>query len=168
MQVRDLLDDVPLSKDTVIPLAMEQLLREELNIAENWQHAEGLILQAIELMPDQLPLQVALYKLYAYSNRFDESLELINRVLNQAASQCGFDSDWQHLTGHTTNWSHVVGAKRLYLYSMKATGFVRLRRGDIDQAYAVLSKLLELDPQDQVGGSVVFEMAERMLEAEEA
>ena len=164
MQVQDLLDDVPLSQGSVIPLTMKQLLREELNIADNWQHAEGLLRQAIAHMPEQLALKVALYKLYAYSNRFAESLVVINQTLQQAADNCGFNADWANLTAASTQWFPATGDKRLYLYSLKATGFVKLRSGDIDGAFQVLSKLLELDPQDQVGGSVVFEMAEQMLE----
>lgn len=54
MQVRDLLDDIPMSQDSVIPLEMKQLLREELNIAQDWEHAESLSQRAIEAMPDQL------------------------------------------------------------------------------------------------------------------
>tara|TARA_Y100001970_G_C13473724_1_gene480972 strand:- start:345 stop:500 length:156 start_codon:yes stop_codon:yes gene_type:complete len=51
---------------------------------------------------------------------------------------------------------------------MKALGFVSLRVGNIPLATAVLEKLLELDPADEVGGSVVYDMAQSLLDAEQA
>ena len=61
---------------------------------------------------------------------------------------------------------NATGATRLYLYSLKATGFVQLRKGNVQAALAVLQKLRELDPMDQVGGSVVWEMAQRLLDSD--
>ena len=62
----------------------------------------------------------------------------------------------------------AAGNDRLYLYSLKALGFVRLRRGNVDGATRVLDELARLDPQDQVGGSVVADMAERVRSADAA
>ena len=166
MQLRDLLDELPRGNDAVIPLALQQLLRQDLNIKEDWQTAEQLLLKAQIMLPEQLEVKIALYKLYAYSNRFEESLRLINEVLNTVAGQEGFDRDWRTLTVTTACWYPAVGRLRYFLYSLKASGFVYLRSGDIDQAYAVLRKLLELDPQDQVGGSVVLELAQGLMEEE--
>jgi hypothetical protein len=116
-------------------------------------------------MPAKLEILVALYKMYAYSNRFDESLQRINQVLQLSSEQMGFASDWRELEPGE-RWHNVSGATRLYLYSMKATGFVQLRNGNVNAAVEVLTKLEQLDPLDQVGGSVVMEMAQRLLEAD--
>ncbi|MCB1889489.1 MAG: hypothetical protein KDH20_17910 [Rhodocyclaceae bacterium] len=45
---------------------------------------------------------------------------------------------------------------------------MRLRRGNVDGATRVLDELARLDPQDQVGGSVVADMAERVRSADAA
>lgn len=164
MQLRDLFDELPVAGSGVIPLAMQQLLREDLDVASDWHGAEQLLLRARQALPEQLEIMVALYKLYAYSNRFDEALRIIDQVLEQAAGMAGFDCDWRRLTADSADWHNAKGAVRVYLYSLKATGFVRLRRGDIRIAYDVLCKLVQLDPQDQVGGSVVLDMAERVME----
>ena len=166
MQLRDLFDETPVNTDAVIPMALQQLLRSDLDVKDDWQRAENTLLQALAALPDQIEVRIALYKLYAYSNRFDESLQHIGEVLARTAVQAGFDADWRNLDAHSVCWNPARGAVRFYLYSLKATGFVRLRRGDLELAYEVLSKLLELDPLDQVGGSVVFEMAERLIEVE--
>lgn len=166
MQLRDLLDELPAMGD-VVPLPLQQLLREPLDVVEDSERAEKLLLGAKKLMPERLELAVALYKMYAYTNRFEESLALINEVLQKASDTCGFAADWRQLTPASAHWNNATGAVRLYLYSLKATGFVLLRKGDFDGAVAVLAKLAELDHQDQVGGSVVREMAERLVEEDE-
>lgn len=166
MQLRELLDELPLN-GPVVPLPMQQLLREPLDVVEDGERAEKLLLGAKKLLPDRLELSVALYKMYAYTNRFEESLALIDEVLEKASNSCGFPADWRLLNPESAHWQNATGPLRLYLYSLKATGFVLLRKGEIDGAVAVLAKLAELDPQDQVGGSVVMEMAERLLETED-
>ncbi len=162
MQLRDLLDETPRQGDAVVPIALQQLLRADLDVSQEWESAEQLLLQAREAMPESLEILVALYKLYAYSNRFDQSLALIRCVLAAAASREGFDADWRRLDSDSAAWFPAEGAVRHYLYAMKAMGFVSLRKGDLATANAVLARLATLDPRDQVGGSVVLEMAQRL------
>ncbi|WP_296983939.1 MULTISPECIES: hypothetical protein [unclassified Thalassolituus] len=168
MLIRDLFGDAPLSEEDKSSLDIQRLLREPINIQQDWQRAEQLLLGAVRKMPQRLEVKIALYKMYAYANRFDASRELIFKVLEQAASQVGFEPDWRSLTINSVDWSKPAGATRLYLYSMKALGFVSLRVGNIPLATAVLEKLLELDPADEVGGSVVYDMAQSLLDAEQA
>jgi tetratricopeptide (TPR) repeat protein len=168
MQLRDLFEDFSIPAASVpgapgvAPLALEKLLREPLDVAVDWKRAERLLLEAREQLPERLEIQIALYKMYAYTNLFDESLLLINSVLKLAATQAGFHPDWSRLHEDSAPWYPATGAVRFYLYTLKATGFVLLRKGDIDGALRVLRKLRELDPLDQVGGSVVMAMAERL------
>ncbi len=164
MQLRDLFDEFPGSEGSVTPIALQQLLREDLNVKQDWQQAEQLLLKARQDLPQQLEILIALYKLYAYSNRFEESLAVIDEVLHRAAESSGFDADWRQLDADSATWNPAMGRVRYYLYSLKATGFVCLRSGAVEKAHAVLIKLLELDPLDQVGGSVVYEMAQGLLE----
>lgn len=164
MQLRDLFDDFPLDDADVVQFSLQQILRQPLDIFVDSQRTEQLLLQACDLLPERLEVRVALYKWYAYSNRFEESLALIDDVLLRAARTGGFAADWRLLTRQSAHWHPATGVLRLYLYSLKATGFVCLRKGDLATACAVLEKLQELDPQDQVGGSVVYGMAQRLVE----
>ncbi|RLT90629.1 MAG: hypothetical protein D9N13_07705 [Ketobacter sp. GenoA1] len=165
MQIKDLFDDMPLPEGAVVDIRLQKLLREPLDVCADWQRTENLLLEAHRLMPQQLEVLVALYKMYAYSNRFDESLQRIEQVLTLSAALAGFPADWGSLQAGAT-WLNATGATRLYLYSLKATGFVQLRKGNVQAALAVLQKLRELDPMDQVGGSVVWEMAQRLLDSD--
>ncbi len=164
MQLRDLFDEVSRGDSRVIPLELQQLLRRDLDVSSDWRSAEDLLLTAREQLPQQLEVLVALYKLYAYSNRFDDALQVIDETLALASQQAGFAADWRQLDENSAAWNPARGALRTYLYSLKATGFVRLRRGDLNEAWTVLLKLQQLDPMDQVGGSVVRDMAERLLD----
>jgi len=166
MQLSDLFNEFPVTDGDVIPLALQQLLREPLNVCDDWSRAEKLLLDAQSLMPERMEITVALYKMYAYSNRHAEALNLIDKVLMASATDGGFDSNWKKLNATSAAWKDAHGTIRFYLYSLKAKGFVLLRSGELEQAVEVLHKLLELDPLDQVGGSVVFQMAERLLEDE--
>ncbi len=167
MQLRDLFNELPVTRATVVPLALRQLLNEPLDVHHDWPRAEGLLLRTRELLPEALELPMALYKMYAYTNRFSESLTLIHEVLNRAATQGGFNPDWRQLAPGNAPWDAERGPCRIYLYSLKALGFVLLRNGEAQQAGEVLEKLQQLDPQDRVGGSVVREMAHRVLREEE-
>ena len=77
MQIKDLFDDMPLPEGAVVDIRLQKLLREPLDVCADWQRTENLLLEAHRLMPQQLEVLVALYKMYAYSNRFDESLQRI-------------------------------------------------------------------------------------------
>ena len=164
MQLRDLFDEFPMGRDEVVPPALQQLLKTSLNVNEDWQRAEKLLYDTRRVLPERLEIPVALYKMYAYSNRFDESLELVEEVLTRAAEDGGFPHDWQELNRDSASWSEARGGVRVFLYSMKVKGFVLLRKRKVQEAHAVLRKLSELDPEDQVGGSVVYEIATRLLE----
>ncbi len=168
MQLRDLFNEIYSSNSSVIPFAIQQMLREPLNIAEDWQRTEKLLLDAREALPDQIEIIVALYKMYAYTNRFEESLALIQEVLDKTSASLGFSSDWRQLIVSDDQWVRPEGPRRWFLYSLKAAGFVNLRNGNISLATEVLNKLLELDPMDEVGGSVVYDMASRLLEDAES
>lgn len=167
MQLRDLFNEFPMGRGDVVPLALQQLLNEPLNVNDDWPRAEGLLLEARRMLPERLEIPVALYKMYAYSNRFAEAMALIDEVLERAAKAGNFPADWTLLHGASADWGEALGAVRFYLYSLKAKGFVSLRMGEVAQAHAVLTKLCQLDAKDLVGGSVVLDMAERVREAED-
>ncbi|AOV15822.1 hypothetical protein BJI67_00950 [Acidihalobacter aeolianus] len=167
MQLRDLFGDVPVSGEGVVPMELQKLLREPLDVYADPARTERLLLAARAQFPERLELAVALYKMYAYSNRFEASRALIAEVLERSAAEAGFSADWRQLGPDSAAWHPARGAVRCYLYTLKALGFVSLRQGEAEAAHAVLSHLRTLDPQDQVGGNVVYEMAVRLLDDEE-
>ncbi|MAR90117.1 MAG: hypothetical protein SV765_04645 [Pseudomonadota bacterium] len=167
MLIRDLFDGAPWVAE-VADLQWQKLLREPLDVYQDPDRTEALLLQAHQLMPERLEVLVALYKMYAYSNQFSKAQQRIHQVLQLSARDAGFAPDWWHLDAGSGPWDPAEGAARWYLYSLKAMGFVLLRQQELGQALAVLYKLQQLDPRDQVGGSVVLELAQRLEEGAEA
>lgn len=168
MQVRDLFDDLPLPDAGADADTLNALLNAPLDLRHGWDRTERLIDDARRAMPGRLELNEAMYKLLAYSGRLEAAEVLIAETLERAAAAGGFDADPARLAADDARWAGASGVARLYLYSLKAMGFVRLRRENVDGAVSVLDELARLDPLDQVGGSVVAGMAGRLQVADAA
>lgn len=138
--------------------AVNALLQQAVAAYSDTERAEDLLWQAQRMAPRQLEVYIALYKFYFYKYRLEDAERVAGMALAQAAEQGGFSADWRLLSVASTDWCRD-GAERVYLYSLKALGFIRLRRGDADGGTAILEKLTELDPTDQVGGSVLMDLA---------
>lgn len=139
---------------------VNRLLQSAVACAEDFERARGYLYEARALDPDQLEVYVALYKFCFYRGHFNEAEQIALDALERAACNAGFIGDWNQLDESTTDWSSPDVPVRLYLYSLKALGFIRLRKGDHHGAREVLETLARLDPEDQVGGSVIKTLAE--------
>lgn len=163
MQLRELFNDFPFKSD-VVPLAVQKLLNEPLDVLEDWSRAEKILQNASKILPERPEPLVALYKLYAYSNRFEESLALIHKTLNLVATLGGFTPRWEDIDSLNPGWKHNDENVRWFLYSMKALGFVAIRQGNIAEAHRILSRLTELDTEDLVGASVLLDVTSRLTD----
>jgi tetratricopeptide (TPR) repeat protein len=134
--------------------------------ADDFERARAYLYQARSLDPDQLEVYVALYKFCFYRGRFDEAENIALEALARAADNGGFARDWTALDVSSTDWTRIDTTARLYLYSLKALGFIRLRKGDSAGASDVLQTLARLDPDDQVGGTVVMTLAASVADDE--
>ncbi len=167
MLVRDLFADTPIHQDALASLDLQRLMREPIDVTQDWQRAERLLQRVMAQLPHRLETQVALFKMYAYDGQHGKAKALILNVLTQAAERFGFDPDWRQLTAASAPWKGSTGDVRCYLYSMKALGFVCLRQGNTTEAEAVLDKLQELDTDDEIGSSVVYQLALALVEEED-
>ncbi|EIJ41098.1 hypothetical protein BegalDRAFT_0175 [Beggiatoa alba B18LD] len=142
-----------------IPPEIDLLLQQAVKAYDNTEESERLLWQAQQMKPEQLEVYIALYKFYFYKYRLDEARRVAELSLAMCAKVGGFDADWTHLTIDSANWSNPEGAERVYLYTLKALSFIRLRQLRFADADQVLTKLQELDPLDQVGSSVLRDVA---------
>jgi tetratricopeptide (TPR) repeat protein len=120
---------------------------------------EAALLGAVTEWPRSLDARIALYKFYFRRGRYVDAERAVWATLREAARQSGFRWNYRLLRPDTADWEDHAGPARLYLFSLKALGVVRLRRGKIEAARRVLEKLLELDPHDGVGGEAFLSIA---------
>ena len=149
-----------------MPPSINALMQQAVAAYDDTQRAESLLWQAQKLGPEQLAIYVALYKFYFYKNFLRQAENVVHMALSQAAELGGFESDWRQLTPASTDWSVGDSPQRYYLYSLKALAFIRLRLDDAEMGTAILHHLAELDPEDQVGSSVLLDLAVALVEDE--
>lgn len=121
--------------------------------------AEGELLAIIARYPEALDARIALYKFYFRRGHYVEAERAAWGTLREAARQGRFTRNYRRLTPASADWEDHRAPARLYLFSLKALGVIRLRRGKTASARRVLTKLLELDPQDGVGGGTFLNIA---------
>jgi hypothetical protein len=134
--------------------------------------AEALLHKAYFLAPEALVVLVALYRYYFYQHRLDDALLVAGRTLDIVGRRLDFPDDWRRL--HQEHLGYAVmrsmGLLRFYLSVLKATGYVNLRLGRMDEGRAQIEKLVELDSHDRFGGrallaTVVAAVAECIAES---
>lgn len=154
----DLYFDEPLSADD------ETLLIKAANAYPD-KVSEEILLDLLERLPTNLTIIVALYRFYYYQHRYHEALSIADAALKVSASMMDLQVGWENLTeNHLGKGVFVsMGLIRFYMLGLKASAYLLLRVGEIEQAYARLKKIIELDPTNQFGADFLFKMAEKEL-----
>jgi len=147
-----------------VPADINVYLQRAVQAYDDTAEAEQLLWAAHRLNPEQLEVYIALYKFYFYKYRLLDAERVCRLALTTCARLGGFAADWRELDISSADWQVSEGPERVYLYSLKALGFIRLRRLDFNEGQQILEKLRELDVQDQVGGSVLLDVAAGMRE----
>jgi hypothetical protein len=142
----------------VIPAEVNVLLQQAAAHADDFDRSECALLAARRVAPGQLEVFIALYKLYFYRGLVEQAEQVVRETLQTAADSGAFDADWRRLTRTGVDWQVCEGPARVYLYTLKALSFIRLRRNDSRGAAELLAALARLDPDDQVGADVLRDM----------
>ena len=116
--------------------------------------AESLLIEALELDRQCLPVYFALYEFYFYSARLLDAERIVLAALKTAARQAGIPSDWSTLSPDSAAWGDTRSPAHFYLFTLKALVFIRLRQGHREQATELLEKLATLDSADTIGAGV--------------
>ncbi|AJQ94896.1 hypothetical protein [Gynuella sunshinyii] len=124
---------------------------------------EAALISALKRWPEVLDIHISLYKFYFRCGRYAEAEWGAWKALSMAARQAGISHNYRRLHVHSTDWSTANEPARQFLFSLKALGVIRLRRQKLADAQRVLTKLMELDPNDEVGGGSYFQIAEKLI-----
>jgi hypothetical protein len=141
----------------------EQLQKAASSITNGPESLEALCMAHV-MAPQQLEVLVALYKFHFYQGALDQAEDYVFQALIKSAQAGGFKYDWERLTPESTDWNDVRGPGRVYLYSLKALAFIRLRQDNPAHAENILDTLRRLDPEDKVGANVIRDLLHAMKE----
>lgn len=114
--------------------------------------------RALKAAPNQLESMVAMYKFLFYRGDLDHAEEVVFQTLIKASLQGKFSNNWKDLNPESADWSDSNSPARVYLYTLKALAFIRLRQNMQRDAVKILEVLERLDPHDQVGANVIREL----------
>ena len=130
--------------------------------AENYEtgDAELPLLKAYFLAPQSLNVLVALNRFYYYQHRLEDALQATVKALAVIRPLIGFPEDWRDLQqSHITDASPVsLTQVRLYLFTLKAVGFLNMRLHNLDVSQGIFEKLVELDSKDRIGAQGLLEL----------
>ena len=141
------------------PPIIAETLRQAADCYADTEKAEFIMWAALKADPQCLGSYFSLYKFYFYKRMLPQAEEVALAGLAAAAEKGGFTPDWTRLDRDSLDWQRVDAPQHFYLFTLKALAFIRLRLGRAEESHALLAKLLELDPHDTVGASVIRDLA---------
>ena len=130
--------------------------------AENYAsgEAELPLLRAYFLAPHSLNVLVALNRFYYYQHRLEDALAATLKALAVIRPLIDFPEDWRELKPHhiSETPANLLTQVRLYLFTLKAIGFLNMRLELLDVSKSIFEKLVDLDDKDRIGAKGLLEL----------
>jgi len=146
---------------TLPPVAEEQL-RLASHAYSDDARAEMHLTLAKAVAPNHPVVQVGEYRYYFYKNRLQEALRVAETCLRTVAAELKIPCNWQEMTPAHANFRSDEAAHRFYLFVLKAYAYLLLRLNRLVEGAIAAEKLLELDPDNKVGGQLLLDVLERI------
>lgn len=126
-------------------------------------------LRAAEAIAPMHPaVLIGLYRFYFYKGRLAECLEVAHVCLAEAARLNNLVDDWREVrSGDAEFGSYEAMIPRFFLFVLKGYAYLQMRLGQLDEGLAATMKLLELDPSDKIGATVLLEVHQRLEQGDE-
>jgi tetratricopeptide (TPR) repeat protein len=125
--------------------------------------AENHLQEAATIAPEHAAVLIGLYRFYFYKGRLREALEIAEKCLVKAARDIGVSTDWRMVQRDEADFSNYAAIlPRFFLFTLKGYGYLQMRLGALEEGREAISKLMELDPGDKMGGTVLINVLERM------
>ena len=122
------------------------------------QQALALLEQARAAEPRHPAPVIALYRYYFYSNQLSLAKGMGENALAIARTALGADFGDAPPGDEATRHNAAV---RFYLFTLKGLAYLNMRLADMDEARLMLGELRRLDPQDHVGGALLWHVLQR-------
>lgn len=139
--------------------------------AECYAHSEMALehLRAAErIAPGHPAVLIGLYRFYFYKGRLEECLEVAHVCLAEAAHHNNLREDWREVSRDDAAFgSYDDMMPRFYMFVLKGYAYLQMRLGNLEEGLAAAMKLLDLDPTDKIGATLLLEVHQRMLEKDD-
>jgi len=124
--------------------------------------AEQPLIMAYGRAPESLTVLVGLYRFYYYQRRYQNALEVADRMMGLASKKLNFPESWEYLDMTVLGYGVMQSMTlvRFYLLSLKGAGYLNLRLGNIDVGTTMLEKVVELDTEDRLGALALLNVVE--------
>ena len=127
------------------------------NVAE--QHLQNARLIA----PDHVAVLIGLYRYYFYKGRLSNALSVCIQCLDRAQLEMNLPGDWRQVQPDDADFNDYGAVlPRFFLFTLKGYAYLNMRLGDVTEGRSALVKLLELDRDDKMSGSVLLDVLNRM------
>ena len=122
--------------------------------------AEGFLLEAYALAPNNLTVLVGLYRFYYYQHRYGDALGIAHLAMAAVAPQIEFPQHWSELDMNALGVGvmNSMALVRFYLLALKGAGYLNLRLGEFEEGVRMLRKVRDLDEADRLGTSVLLDV----------
>jgi tetratricopeptide (TPR) repeat protein len=155
-----------------IPAEAEQHLHEAGRAFAQDDVAEWHLREARRIAPEHAAILIAFYRYYFYKGRLEGALEVARTCLVKAAVDLGFEShlidDWRQVTRKDAIFdSYEAVLARFFLFTLKGYAYLQMRLGNFSEGRDAVLKLLELDPGDKIGATVLLDVMQRMGKSED-
>lgn len=137
---------------------VEALITEAGRCRDKPQQALALLEQARAAAPRHPAPLIALYRYYFYSHDLAQARATGDNALAIARTALGPNFGDQPPSSEATRSDPAV---RFYLFTLKGLAYLNMRLGDMDEARLMLGELRRLDPQDHVGGALLWHVLQR-------
>jgi tetratricopeptide (TPR) repeat protein len=122
------------------------------------QEALPLLEQARAAAPRHPAPLIALYRFYFYGHQLAQARAVGEDALAIARTALGPTFGDIPPGDEATRGDAAV---RFYLFTVKGLAYLNMRLGDMNEARLMLNELRRLDPQDHVGGALLFHVLTR-------
>lgn len=146
---------------TLPAVAVEQLRLASLAYADSTK-AEMHLTLARAIAPGNPVVKIGEYRYYFYKGRLEEALEVAWDCLVIVAGELGIPSQWSSVQPYHADFRNDEPAHRFYLFCLKAYAYLLLRQNRMAEGRDAVDKLLQLDPDNKVGGQVLLDVLERI------
>lgn len=161
-----------LSGDALLGAGLPLAAEKHLAAAALLYADDALALEQLRLAeaaaPSHPAVLIGLYRFYFYKGRLSECLEIAHTCLAEAAHYNNLAADWRDVRGDDAEFgSYDAMVPRFYLFVLKGYAYLQMRLGNLDEGLAATMKLLELDPSDKIGATLLLEVHQRLEQGDE-